>query len=127
MEEKSTKRMNPQHSRYYSNEFRYLVVNDLLCTGDSVVDVAKRYKIGCVTLYKWLSIFGVETPSNNLVNEEGMSKSEKELRRELLELKRENSRLKVAKRTAELDALFHKTLLEKVAEKHNIDIKKRAI
>lgn len=110
-------------SARYSDQFKCDVVTDLLNTGDDISVVARRHGIGLSTLYTWLSTFGLKTPKQEVSML--MEKDKDALIRELAEVKRENSKLKVERFRAEADALVHKTLLEYIEKKYHIEVKKK--
>lgn len=112
-------------SKRFDQSFKYRVIEDLLCTGDSAIAVGERYGVTSRTIYEWLRTFGIEPPQQ--LKTIAMKKKEipSELEQTLTELKRENARLKAALFHAEAEALAHKTLLEEVANRHHIEVKKK--
>ena len=107
----------------YSEKFKSEAVQEVLSTGDSVSEVAKRLGIGMATLYRWMRIFGIDQPKNYYGRV--MDKSKEELLNELAALKREVSRLKKAVWEAEVDAIAQKALVDHLAKKYHIDVKKK--
>lgn len=107
----------------YSDTFKSEVITDLLNTGDELSVVASRHGIATSTLYKWLSIFDIKIPKQEVSML--MDKEKEALIRELAEAKREISKLKVDRFRAEADALAHKTLLEYISKKYHIEVKKK--
>lgn len=110
-------------NRNYSDAFKHQVIDDLLKTGESVSDVAKRYSIGRATLYRWLSIFGVDSPQESALKI--MGKNEDELIQEVAELKRQLALSEAKVRQSEISLIFHKKLLERVTREYHIDLKKK--
>ena len=72
-----------------------------------------------------MSNFGAELPKENELS--SMGKEKEALLREIAVLKRSLKREELRAWEAEVDALAHKRLLEHIAKKYHIDVKKRQI
>lgn len=107
----------------YSVEFKHQVVEDLLKTGDSVTVVAQRYSLGVGTIYRWLSIFGIESPQDLMLKIMAMNPDES--KRRIAELEREVALLQAKLRKFEISDKFKEELLEVLSKKHNFEVKKK--
>lgn len=107
----------------YSTKYKMRVLKDMIDTGASISEVASRYHISKSAIYQWISIFGIELPEDHIGTI--MTKDKEALQKEIAELRREIKKLKLEAWDAKVDALCQKTLLEEVAQKYNIDLKKK--
>ena len=117
------KRVTIRYRQSVTEELKLRVLRELLDTGSSVASVADKFNVGVSSVYLWMSTFGVELPKEKEFS--CMDQEKEALLKEIAELKRSLKKQELRAWEAEVDALAHKRLLEHIAKKYHIDVKRK--